>query len=147
VSGGLVGKLFVKQMEASLFAYGTLMCPDILERVTGSRFSCSPAILRHYSRRRLRGELYPGIVQSEGEEVEGLLYQHLRAAVWPLLDRFEGEEYRRASVQVLLATRGEVVAYAYVLQPAFAGLLTDERWSFDDFLATGRQKFARQHLD
>lgn len=124
----------MKEAEQGLFAYGTLMCPDILEREAGLRLSGSPAVLRHYRRRRLRGELYPAMVQAAGEVVEGLLFRHLPASAWTLLDRFEGEMYRRTLVQVQTAS-GEEAAYAYVLQPAYESLLTDESWSFDDFLA------------
>ena len=53
----------------NLFAYGTLMCEDIMQDVAGCRLSCVPAELRGYSRRRVRGEHYPALV--EGRPAEG----------------------------------------------------------------------------
>ncbi|KAF8558149.1 hypothetical protein OG21DRAFT_1290707 [Imleria badia] len=100
----------------SAFFYGTLMHPKILKRVVGNDGSClqiRPALLLDYTRHKIKGADYPGIVhysQSQamfsrdlkleersvrGSLVVGLSDEHIR-----LLDIFEGDEYRRELVLV-----------------------------------------------
>jgi hypothetical protein len=57
-------------MTKNLFAYGTLMCQDIMFAVTGFPFRGVRGILRDYHRGTIRGEVYPGIVPRRGEVVE-----------------------------------------------------------------------------
>lgn len=82
---------------AHFFAYGTLMCEDILLAATGCRFTGVRGVLRDYERRTIRGEVYPGIVVTPGKVVEGLVYSDLPEVTWRCLDTFEGEMYQRRS--------------------------------------------------
>lgn len=60
----------------------------------------TPAVLKHYSRRGLKDAAYPCIVEQDGASVEGVLIENLTLFHLNLLDRFEGEEYRRIDVKV-----------------------------------------------
>lgn len=54
---------------AHLFAYGTLMCDDIMQAVAACRPARMPGTLRGFSRRRVKGEVYPGLLQNQGYRV------------------------------------------------------------------------------
>ena len=82
-------------LPKDLFAYGTLMSRDIMQRVSGQRCEATPGVLRGYRRNRICGEVYPGIIASPGGMVEGILYSGLAEDAWKRLDLFEGEMYRR----------------------------------------------------
>jgi len=57
-------------MMKNLFAYGTLMCQEIMLAVTSFLFRGARGLLRDYRRGTIRGEVYPGIVPRRGKVVE-----------------------------------------------------------------------------
>lgn len=126
-----------------LFAYGSLMDPEILRQVAGELPPRRPATLSGYERRRLRGQPYPGIRPREEGTVEGVLYAGLSPQAAARLDRFEGEAYRRQPVVVRLADGSRRPAEAYVLRSAEA--LDPEEWSFEEFLRTGKASFLAEY--
>ncbi len=130
---------------AHFFAYGTLMCEDILLAATGCRFTGVRGILRDYERRTIRGEVYPGIVVTPGKVVEGVVYSDLPEAAWRRLDAFEGEMYHRRLIQVELEDGTARVAQAYVIRPEFEHRLSSSPWLREEFLGSGRQRFETQY--
>ena len=128
-------------MTKDYFAYGTLMCEDIMLAVTGRRFSRIPASLRDYRRKSVKGEFYPGIIPERGGVVEGIVYHDLPDTAWALLDTFEGEMYQRKIVRVNLADRTSSEAYTFVVKPEFANRLDASEWDFEKFLQSGKKAF------
>jgi gamma-glutamylcyclotransferase (GGCT)/AIG2-like uncharacterized protein YtfP len=128
-----------------LFAYGTLLCPEIMNEVAGSSPASAPATLRGYCRRAVRGEEYPAILPDPLGSVAGVLYRDLPAAAWERLDRFEGEMYERLPVQVKLQGGSMASASAYVVRPAFLSLLDAGDWDYDEFLRQGKNVFQRRY--
>ena len=129
----------------NLFSYGTLMCNDIMEDVSGCRLSCVPGTLRGYSRRSVRGEHYPALVPHEEGRVEGVVYRNVPDSAWGRLDRFEGEMYARQLVQIELNDGSTLQAATYVVQPEFLGHLDQTDWDFADFLRNGKASFQRHY--
>lgn len=130
----------------SVFTYGSLMCSDIMLRVTGCQVAGIPAILKGYQRSRLRGEEYPGIIAHPDDEVAGILYPNLPPPAIERLDIFEGEQYLRQEIEVLTSDSGPCRAMAYVLHPRFTHLLTGAPWSYTDFLETGKARFLQAYI-
>jgi len=126
-----------------LFAYGTLMCPDIMQEVSGHDVRPVPAVLHNHQRLSIIGEDYPGIIHQHGSHVDGLLYSGINEPVWRRLDRFEGEQYRRMAVTVLLEDGTQTTAQTYLIHPSFQSLLSDQEWDFAAFLAHGKARFRR----
>lgn len=117
-----------------LFAYGSLMVPEIMRAVSGDDFPSARALLGEFRRGRVQGEDFPGILPCPAESVSGVLYHDLSDRAWQRLDRFEGALYRRQAVVVDIVGRGLVSAETYVIAPAYAQLLTKEEWQFEAFL-------------
>ena len=125
-----------------LFAYGTLMCTDIMRAVSGSPVPAgSRALLRDHCRLCVRGEHYPGLVARPGASVEGIVYRAVSAEAWARLDRFEGDMYLRASVAVELADATVRRVQTYLVRPELSGRLEDRVWELEEFLRHGKAKF------
>ncbi|EAU85598.2 hypothetical protein CC1G_06311 [Coprinopsis cinerea okayama7 len=166
------------------FFYGTLMHPRILKQIImndGSHLKCCPAVLLGYTRHKVKDQDYPGILPSSESEalvgrelspsertVRGTFVTGLTAADMILLDGFEDDEYRKATVDIhpltpLIAVNdhpGEdqelVLLHASPLPTAEClpcslkaetyvysvptGLEPD-LWSFDDFVKNNARKW------
>lgn len=129
----------------NLFAYGTLMCEDIMTEVAGCRLPHGPGTLCGYSRRAVKGAHYPALVADKDGTVNGLLYREVPPSAWQRLDRFEGEMYRRQKVQVELDDGTLLPATTYVARPEFLGHLDLSDWDFDGFLRRGKKPFQEEY--
>ncbi len=129
----------------NLFAYGTLMCDDIMEEVSGCRLSSVPATLKGCCRRRVTGETYPGLLADPDGRVEGVLYRDVPPSAWERLDRFEGEMYTRQVVQISLRNGESLTASTYVVRPEFSHRLSASEWDFAEFLRSGKRAFQSQY--
>lgn len=138
--GAMMGKAVV-----GLFAYGSLMAPDIMRRASGHEGSSTPATLHGYFRATIVDETYPGIVPATGESVAGVYYPNLTGLALARLDEFEGEMYERATVDVETAA-GSIAAQVYVIRPGFRHLLTSTPWDFDDFMCSGYHRFIADYV-
>jgi gamma-glutamylcyclotransferase (GGCT)/AIG2-like uncharacterized protein YtfP len=124
-----------------LFAYGTLMCADIMQEAAGCLPEHRRGVLRGYVRRRVRGQVYPGLLQHEGRRVAGVLYWDVPASAWERLDRFEGEMYARRAVSIEMDGGGRLAAETYVVRPEYLDRLEEAEWDFSEFLSSGKSGF------
>ena len=98
-----------------LFVYGTL------RRGSNNYYAEILAkTARHLGEGAVSGRLYrvghyPALVkaQAEHEHVKGDLFEGITAELWALLDEYEGAEYAREMVDVLLEDGGARQAYVY----------------------------------
>jgi gamma-glutamylcyclotransferase (GGCT)/AIG2-like uncharacterized protein YtfP len=120
---------------ARLFAYGTLMLPEVMEVVAGRRCAARPALLHAHRRRLLRGAVYPVLLPAAGESVAGVLWEGLDDASLARIDRFEDAIYERTRRRVVLASGEEREAFVYLLRPEHAALAADDAWEEADFRA------------
>lgn len=130
---------------ADLFAYGTLMCEDIMIEVSGYRLSHAVGTLKGYIRRSVKGEHYPAIMPDREAVVEGVVYRNVPNAGWDRLDKFEGEMYKRQSVKIELNDGKLIQAETYVIHPRFMNRLDQTDWDFDDFVATNKALFQKHY--
>lgn len=121
-------------MGAHVFTYGSLIFPAMMEAVTGRVPSNGPARLSGFTRFALLDRDYPGIVPRDAGEILGRVYFDVGVAELARLDDFEGEEYRRERVRVVLSAGKLVDAFVYVLRPECADLVTDAPWDPEHFL-------------
>lgn len=121
-------------MRHRVFAYGTLMFPEIAATVTGERPASESARLPGHSRHALRQRVYPGAVPRSGHSIEGVLYHGLTPAALARIDDFEGELYRRHRVTVLAGPDGHSCeALVYLVRPRWQPLLLPQDWCPDRF--------------
>jgi gamma-glutamylcyclotransferase (GGCT)/AIG2-like uncharacterized protein YtfP len=132
-------------MTKHYFAYGTLMCADLMHAVAGHCGRPVPGTLRDYRRQTVKGEVYPGIRPQPGTAVEGVVYGNLPSDAWTRLDVFEGDLYQRQLVQVDLADGTTMAAYTYVVKPEFEHRLEATEWDAGQFLRTGKKTFVAHY--
>lgn len=125
----------------NIFTYGTLMDPEIMETVSGGHFNAQKILLKHYRRKKVQGEVYPGIVREEHCLLAGIVYLGVDAQALARLDRFEGPQYARCDVTLSCENGAELGAQAYVIKEEHVFELSDEDWSFEVFLKSGKAKF------
>ena len=129
---------------AHLFAYGTLMLPQVMAAVAGGVYRGVPALLPDHARYGLRGETYPGLVPEARRATDGILYRDVDAQALQRLDAFEGDWYVRTPVAALVD--GEAVAaVTYVLVEAQRHRLHRRRWSLARFEARHLAGFLRDY--
>jgi gamma-glutamylcyclotransferase (GGCT)/AIG2-like uncharacterized protein YtfP len=130
----------------NLFTYGSLMCSDIMFKVTGCQLEYSTACLSNFFRSKMHGREYPGIVEQPKAQVSGVLYRNLSPEALQRLDAFEGEMYQRQEVEVMTKKHDIAMAMTYVIKPRYRDQLTDEEWDFPSFLAFGKKKFEETYF-
>ena len=118
-------------LGAPIFAYGTLLRPDIQRAVIGREVAGEPGLLDGYRRYRVAGADYPAIARSPGAHVEGLVYRGLTVAELGRIDDYEGEVYFKERVAVSRGsanTGTKTLAYAYVIRDEHRHLLLNADW-------------------
>ena len=118
-------------MSANVFTYGSLMFAEVWQPLVSGLYPSEPAVLAGYRRFAVPGVAYPGIVAAPGAEVAGLLYRDVGADDLARLDRFEGAEYRRDALQVMLASGEPVNAWTYIWLDAQQ--LSGQPWQSEAF--------------
>lgn len=119
-------------LNAMLFAYGSLQLPEVFKAVTALSREAHPAVLRGFRRTKLRGFGFPAIVPAEQEETSGILYHRIDEDAWRRLDSFEDDFYDRVSVKIELPDGSTCTAFTYVLTEGFRYLSLDASWSLSD---------------
>jgi gamma-glutamylcyclotransferase (GGCT)/AIG2-like uncharacterized protein YtfP len=101
-------------MSRNVFTYGSLMFPEVWEKVVRGKYASAPAVAHGYARFAICGETYPGMVAAQGQSVSGVVYFDVGPEDLATLDAFEGVPYRRDALQVRLASGEEVGADSYI---------------------------------
>jgi hypothetical protein len=114
-----------------LFVYGTLRDPDLLPAVLGRALpagSVHTAEAPGFRAVHYPGRVYPALVMAPGAAAPGLVLTALTPFERDLLDAFEGEEYRRGPIPVMI---GEELHEADAYLPAIAVPADAEPWSLN----------------
>ncbi len=92
-------------MDRPLFLYGTLRDPDLLAAVIGRAIdwrNVLTAVAPGHTTIYYDNRVYPALVPAPGRTAAGLLILGFSAADLRLIDAFEGTEYRRAILPVIV---------------------------------------------
>ena len=98
-----------------------------------------------YKRVGVRDEVYPGLVVSMDNRVDGVVLLGVKRSDIRLLDEFEGEYYRRQGMTVVCGHGHCVRAQAYVFRDEYRFLLTDNEWDADQFRNKDIQTFLSRY--
>lgn len=128
----------------NLFAYGTLIIPEIFSEVTARNYEPESAVLKDYARFRLEGESFPAIVKAKGRSTEGVIYRMIDPTAFRRLDAFEGELYVRTPVLVKTGA-GVDLAVTYVLKDIYRHRLTNLPWSPEAFRENEKDRFLKSY--
>jgi gamma-glutamylcyclotransferase (GGCT)/AIG2-like uncharacterized protein YtfP len=81
--------------------------------------------------------VFPGIVETTGSAVRGVVYLDVDQESIERLDKFEDDFYERRSIWINCDDGKRLAADAYVVPDANRGVLTDELWDRESFVASG----------
>lgn len=128
--------------QHQLFCYGTLMVPEIMQRVTQrQQTDGTAAALNGYGCFKVQNEVFPGIKPTAELHTYGILYSGITDNDLARLDRYEGDLYLRQ--QVLVTTpHDQTTAWCYVIDPQHHEHLLDEHWCFDHFMNNDLEHYA-----
>ncbi|MFW5845176.1 MAG: gamma-glutamylcyclotransferase family protein, partial [Planctomycetota bacterium] len=119
-----------------LFAYGTLMFPEVFARVAGPPvLASSPCVLLGWRRHALRDATYPALVPCPGKRVQGVCYVEPATGQLQRLDAFEGDEYERVTLQ---QDGEDLLVYRWRDDPE---RLLAADWDVEGFRQTGLPSF------
>ena len=119
--------------RSDLFCYGTLQIPAVMLAVIGRHPRGQPAEVRGYGAFEVRRAEYPGLRPTPRQITGGRVYFGLTATELAVLDRFEGQLYRRGRLTVLTGDGRRRGAWVYVVKPSRRQCLTPRRWSLREF--------------
>jgi gamma-glutamylcyclotransferase (GGCT)/AIG2-like uncharacterized protein YtfP len=133
VSGGSTYSL---DRAMNVFTYGSLMFPEVWERVVRGAYSHAVAAASGFRCYAVQGETYPGMIAADGaasppDRVEGIVYFDVSLEDLAALDSFEGGDYRRVEIAASLPDGTSVNASAYLYLPQEK--LAPEPWSRENF--------------
>lgn len=97
-----------------IFTYGSLMFPEIWQRVVRGNYLSATAMLSDHARYALADDTYPGMVAQADAAVQGVLYYDVTPQDVAALDLFEGSEYRRQNVDVVIESGETLIACTYI---------------------------------
>jgi gamma-glutamylcyclotransferase (GGCT)/AIG2-like uncharacterized protein YtfP len=124
-----------------LFAYGTLMFPEVWARVVGRVFETRPAFVDGFAVYRVRSGVFPAMLEARPEQrVAGLIYLDLDGAALAALDEYESELYDRLTITATLAEGRALACEAYVLPASRRQMASNEPWDAEHFR---REQLAR----
>jgi len=106
------------ELAMHVFTYGSLMFAPVWERVVKGRYRSAPAHAKDHARYAVAGESYPAAVPERGAGIDGVLYFDVSPADLRALDRFEGGEYRRATIAVEVSGEAPLKAGIYLWEDA-----------------------------
>ena len=114
----------------NLFAYGTLIYPQIWQQVVGRDFRRLPGVLTGFEVYRAKGELFPVMIAGDSAaEVRGIVYCGLDAPSVARIDQYESGFYERRTVTVQLDQGGDAFCETYVLADQYRSLCSEEIWT------------------
>jgi gamma-glutamylcyclotransferase (GGCT)/AIG2-like uncharacterized protein YtfP len=126
-----------------VFTYGTLMFPEVWQAVAGRPFAHGGGHVTGFALYRVADAVFPGMLAATGADiVQGVVYFDVDEAAIGRLDQFEDDFYRRDLVTVKCEDGRICDVAAYIVPPENRGVLTNEAWTRDEFVARGDlQKF------
>jgi gamma-glutamylcyclotransferase (GGCT)/AIG2-like uncharacterized protein YtfP len=132
-------------MKKNLFAYGSLMFPEVLHRLISPRHATLDATLKDHQRFRIIKETYPALIEQNGQQVEGLLIIGLTLKDLIALDRFEGKFYIRRTVTVSGSDSNTWQAETYLFRKQYRHRLTEQEWDANQFREKHLQEFLQTY--
>lgn len=134
-------------MTNNLFVYGSLMSVRVLMHVLKSKeYFIEPqraqGVLKNYNRYKLYDCYYPAIAECLHSEVHGFVYKNLTNDQIQALDIFEGDEYKRCKVNVILDDQTTIEVDTYVWCQDKAKLYGV--WEYDTDFVPYEDQFLKQ---
>ncbi|MGZ3157630.1 MAG: gamma-glutamylcyclotransferase family protein [Burkholderiaceae bacterium] len=101
-------------MPHHIFTYGSLMFPQVWQRVVRGHYHSVNATVYGYARYAIAGETYPAMIDQADASVTGVVYFDVDDEDVAVLDAFEGNDYRRECVPARIGTNEVRAVETYI---------------------------------
>jgi gamma-glutamylcyclotransferase (GGCT)/AIG2-like uncharacterized protein YtfP len=129
----------------TLFAYGTLMFPEVWERIAGRPFAAERGAILGFAVRRVVVDVYPVLIPAApSSRVDGLVLRDIDHETLARLDAYESEFYDRIEVTATLDDSQSLRCQAYMLPERNRCEASDEVWDAEDFAARWLKQYLRR---
>ena len=125
----------------SVFTYGTLQLPAVMQAVTGKDLKPVAATLTGYQRFKFKEKTYPGLIKNEACSTEGMLYKEIDEQTLEILDQFEDIMYERCLFDIQVGDQIEK-AFVYVTRDEYRNRLSEKEWDLGEF----KRKYLKHYL-
>jgi len=122
-------------MSDSVFTYGTLTVPLVMEALTGKSFHHDRATAAHFERYYVRDTIYPGLIVCAGKSTPGRLYFDIDSASLAVINSFEDDLYQRRQIEVCDSAGRRHQAFVYIVRDEMRNYLTSRVWDEREFLS------------
>lgn len=62
------------------------------------KYKSEVAFLKNYTRKQVKNNSYPGLLFTEGNNLQGILYRNIEKEDLEILHHFEGDEYEKIMI-------------------------------------------------
>jgi gamma-glutamylcyclotransferase (GGCT)/AIG2-like uncharacterized protein YtfP len=133
-----LGWPWIRDVGMHVFVYGSLLFEEVWSRLVRGSYVRRAARLHGFTRRRVRGDVYPVIVKSHNADwVDGMVYLNVTEEDIRRLDVFEGDFYDRQNHGVVVEASEKAVAAVYVLKDDYDYMTDDVGWDPEWFAREG----------
>lgn len=80
-----------KVKSLNIYTYGSLMYPEVMFGIVKRNdYKSQPALLKNYTRKQVKGAVYPGLVRADNHEIWGIVYMNVEHSDVEILHNFQG---------------------------------------------------------
>ena len=130
----------------NIFAYGTLICPEMVFALTGKNYVSEKAVLNNFKRFKIYDDgqprAYPAIKKYAGGLVNGIILYDVDKESMEALDFFEGGEYIRTLLEIVTDGK-KIKTYVYVWEKKYNPKLKNE-WSLNYFIKNDMPEYVNE---
>lgn len=130
----------------NVFVYGSLMNDEVLACLIEGPFRKIEATLHAYKRVKVINATFPALISDDKSRVEGMLIFGVTPDQIKTLDDFEGDYYKRITVEVDTKDKQREQCETYLFRDEYKHFLRDEEWDNRIFREKHLQAFIRRHF-
>lgn len=118
------------------------MIEELFNRIVKGKYASVKGYVDGYHRFRVIGEVYPALVSAtSGEQVHGLAYLDITEEDMNRLDEFEGDMYRRKTVDMQTELGDVLIVDTYLCISDYHHMVGKSHWEPGDFNAAAKDQF------
>ncbi|MEM9353020.1 MAG: gamma-glutamylcyclotransferase family protein [Planctomycetota bacterium] len=129
----------------NVFAYGTLMFPEVWRRIVGQERSGKKARVEGFALYRVQNAVFPGMIHEAGAEVWGVVFEDIDEETLFELDAYESDFYKREVVEAVAADGRTYDCEAFIVPQSHRAALTEQPWDAESFEKNDLQAYLDGH--
>ena len=92
------------------------MSKEVWRKIVAGKYKSAKGILTGYESKKIINKSYPGLIESSAGKARGVIYFDIDKEDLKNLDLFEGDEYKKIKVDVLILKNKNINCITYLLK-------------------------------